>query len=47
MYRPLMKMVAKRVAKIVGPVAENLVKYMQLGDGTLGGGQGGQDNFRK
>ena len=32
MYRPLMKIVAKIVAR----VAENLVKYMQLGDGTLG-----------
>ena len=32
MYRPLMKI----VAKIVAQVAENLVKYMQLGDGTLG-----------
>ena len=31
-----MKIVAKIVAKIVVPVAENLVKYMQLGDGTLG-----------
>ena len=26
----------KIVAKIVARVAENLVKYMQLGDGTLG-----------
>ena len=31
-YRPLMK----SVAKIVARVADNLVKYMQLGDGTLG-----------
>ena len=36
MYRPLMKILAKSVAKIVARVAENLVKYMQLGDGTLG-----------
>ena len=36
MSRPLMKIVPKIVAKIVVPVAENLVKYMQLGDGTLG-----------
>ena len=32
MYRPLMKI----VAKIVAPVAENRVKYIQLGDGALG-----------
>ena len=36
MYRPLMKHVVKIVAKIVARFAENLVKYMQLGDGTLG-----------
>ena len=36
MYRPLMKIVAKIVAKNVAWVAENLVKYVQLGDGTLG-----------
>ena len=32
MYRPLMEIVAKIVAR----VAENHIKYMQLGDGTLG-----------
>ena len=47
MYRPLMNIVAKIVAKIVARVAENLVKYIQLGDGTLGEVRGGQDNFRK
>ena len=36
MYRPPMKI----VAKIVAPVAQHLVKYIQLGNGTLGGGQG-------
>ena len=34
MYRPSMKTVAKNVA----PVAENLVKYIPLGDGTTVGG---------
>ena len=43
MYRPFMKIAAKIVAKIVAPVAENLLKYIQLGDGTLEG----QDNFQK
>ena len=36
MYPPFMKIIAKIVAKIVAPVAENLVKYKQLGNGTLG-----------
>ena len=36
MYRPLMKTVAKIVAKIVAGVSENRLKYMQLGDDTLG-----------
>ena len=47
MYRPLMKMVAKVVAEIVDWIAENLIKYMHLGDGMLGEVRGGQDNFRK
>ena len=42
----VVNIVIKIVGKIVAPVALNLVKYIQLGDGTLGG-QGGQDNLQK
>ena len=42
-----MRIVAKMVAKIVAQVAENLVKYMQLGDGTLEEVRGGSGQFSK